>query len=737
MLKICSYRLIAVTFLALSTLSMAAAGINKGFFKKAAKTVWEMPSENLFDPKKEIPAEVSRGQSAVVIARHDDFGKRIEQNTIYESSGRTNRTSLKHVRRSMVKLLDASAIEYYGEFEFGNTHEKHDYGIEPMIRIDRAFGVRIHKPDGKIVDIDPSTALEVSDGKKGGKNQKFKLAVPGLEVNDVIEYFYYTEYENDNGDIELVDVMLADIYPVMARLMTGSFDPTLTIELKAYNGAPLCVRSKDKENNTIRMFCENLPAVSFRKFLYEEAQLPMVRVNTLNHHLAVDDFTSWQPKTQRGAGIYQNIPGERIQLEGMECTAQIAYLMWKSPRPISPIPGKAEKMVKDFRKAHPEATPRQLADAAWLAVNYQALTSKDDIFSTSAFFRALFHNSLVEKLDIFPREVTGIAMANSRDEVPIQEMSKWDQTTFMSIVGDTTYNMSYFGSYLPGEIPARFQAMPAVRITGRLRDLTYGDKPEYYDLPDRKYIGNKANFFSKVSLDPDDNSRLIINREASLSGSAKSTVGDFNDYMDWIVATEDYFGIPEGKRYKSKTYSYDDRKKELASLARKECRENLGVEVDTITNFTISQRGIMPGQNSLEYSMDCVAGDLVEDLGDGLSISFGKLLGNRTKLAEHERERLLDVMLFSAATEIQRLIFVVPQGYKVDETSLANFNANISNPVGQYIVQAKLDDDGNIELQCVHRIKHHSIALQAWPMFRDILDTDAQFTDASIILTKL
>ncbi len=727
---------LALAVIAACAISAEAAGINKGFFKKAAESAWKLDSEGLFDAQKPIPDSIAAGQSAVVIARHDDFvGDRIEQNTIYTQTGRTNRTALTHITRSMVKLLDQSAVEAFGDFEFGSTHEKHAYGIKPMRHADRAFGARIHKPDGTIKDVDVSQALEVSDGKAGGKNKKFKLAIPGLEVGDVIEYFYYTKYENEDGDIELVDVMLTDRYPVMSRLLTGKFDPTLTIEIKSYNGAPLVSREKIKDKNSVRLYCDDLPAVGFRKFLFEERQLPFIRVNTINHHDVAGEFTR-RANHARGAGIFQNIAGDRIQTETMENVVSLAMGLYKMTKPISRTPARALSTVKAYAKAHPEATPRDLADAAWLAVSYHNATTKDDDDTRSTLLLSMFHNEVIEKLDIYPREQTGIAFANGRDEVPIDEISKWNQTTFMSLVDGVTYDFTAALHYAPGEVPATFQDAPAISITGRLRDHTYADGFKNFKLNDRKYVGNKAIFNTTVSVNPDNPEILDISRQATLSGSAKAMASDFIDAMDWVRAVEDFFDIPESKRFKSKTYSAEDRQLELNQAIREECAENLGIPVDTVTNFTLTDIGAIPGKTSMTYSMDCQASDLVEDLGDGLSIRLGKLIGNQPRLDEHERDRMLDALLWSASTDTYMITLKVPQGYKVDETSLADLNRNVANNIGQFIVQASINADGNVEVQCMERVRVHSVPLQSWPMLLELCDAASAFTDASLVLTR-
>ncbi len=730
------FRIFAIVLGLLVSSGASGAGINKGFYKKAAKKVWAMDSEGLFDPSTAIADSIAEGQSAVVIARQDDFvGKRIENNSIYTASGRTNRTHLEHTERSMVKLLDESALEDYGTFEFGGDSDKPVYGFYQTYAVDQTFGARVHKPDGSVVEVDVTEALEMSDGKKGDKNKRYKIAIPGLEKGDVLEYFYYTEYDNDDDDVELVDVMLTDRHPVLGRLLTGSFDPTLTIEFKSYNGAPVPEPGKAGNNNTARMFCANLPAIDTRSFLFEERQLPFVRLNTINNHDVAGTFTQ-RAKNSRGAGIYFNISGTKIQRESMEHLVSLANYLYKRTKPISDIPRKATNMVKDYAKTHPDADPRLLADVAFLAVRYQNLTAKPEDTWRGSLPLTLFHNEVMENLKAYPLEQTGIAYANGRDEVSIDDMAKWNQATYLSMVDGVPYYLNAPYYYSPQELPAVLQDVPAVVIMGRLRDHNYISDYERTTLPDRKAMGNMATFRTGVSVDPDAPERLHLSRDVSLKGSAKADAADFTDYMEWIGAVEDFFDIPAGKRYSDKTYSADDRRTDLNAALRQECRENVGVEVDTVLKFEITSRGLTPDSPEMTYTMECEASDLVEDLGDALNVRVGKLSGNHRRVAEHERDRMFDALLPSANTEIHIITLKVPQGYAVDETSLQSLGRQVVNSVGQFIVQPGVNEDGDVEIQCVQRVRYHSVAHQAWPMLLELLDASAEFADASLILSR-
>lgn len=89
----------------------------------------------------------------------------------------------------MVRLLDQKAVEDYGDTEFGVKENIKYRGLQ-LYEAKDVFGARIHKPDGTVVEIDvPDNAIEVAHGKKADKGRKYKIAIPGLAVGDILEQY--------------------------------------------------------------------------------------------------------------------------------------------------------------------------------------------------------------------------------------------------------------------------------------------------------------------------------------------------------------------------------------------------------------------------------------------------------------------------------------------------------------------------------------------------------------------
>lgn len=712
-----------------------AGGIDKGFYKKAAEKVWAIDGKGIFNPATPIPDSIARGQSAVIIARQDYFEtKRQEGNTIYSASGSTHHTIVRHAVRSLVKLFDQSAIDRYSEFEIGGAVKHNDNSRGRQDKENQAFGARVHKPDGKTVDIDPSTALEVSDGKKGGKNKSFKLVIPSLEAGDCLEYFYYTEYSKERGDICGLDAEMSDSYPILNRYVTGRLDPELSAEFYSYNGAPR-VRSERKDNIIhAEMGLVNIPAVSFSKFLLDERQLPFVRLNVINNYQLPGE-TLFIPTMARRGGVYNNVPSAAIIIEAKENIAHIAELLWKPVHPLSPIPSRALKMTRKYIKKHPGASPREIADAAYLALRYCNHTADDDESVFSPFLLSMFYNDVLERLEIFPLETTGIGIVNARDEVPTDSLSGWDQSHFVACVGDSVYMMIPGFNIAPGELPAIFQGEVGKSFTGKLRKTTKQSPVLDFKVPDRKYSGNYIKTELTVSFAKDDPTALVVQRNVRLRGSGKQYGEDLVDRAEWLRGVEKYLGLDE-KPYNIHGYDEQERNSELHEALMDECAAVTGLRPDTVLSYSIEERGFLPGHDEMVYSTTNRFSGLVENLGEDIALTIGRLAGHVDKLDGSERERLLDAMLPAAFQNVHLITVKIPEGYKVDQTSIDDFNRTVANVLGVFNANAKVNEEGNLDVQCVFRVKMATVPLSGWPLLRDLYDAAARFADASIVLVK-
>lgn len=706
-------------FMALVSVTSADAKVNAKYLEKMSKSIWNQ-QESTFDPNTAIADSLLDNNSAVIISALDIIdAKRDTQVSAHKASGEKNRSVRQHTRRTMVKLLDESAVEHFSEFEFDGDRELKL--IIVFYRSKSAFGARIHKPDGSIREIDASEAIEVADGKKEKDNVKYKLAIPGLEVGDVLEYFYYDDEMMEELNLSRLDIDFYSRYPILHRELRGKFDNVLTVECRSYNGAPMFERTSEMGSDitTAIVSLDNIPAVSFKKYTVPERQLPFIRMNFLNNTSAL-----YHPRTARSGGLYTGISTGRYYSDILSYFSAAAY--------DDPLPGNAAKIVKNnYLKDHPDATPDDLADAGCLAARYCAAIS-DRSYGNALMTLLLL--DVFDKLNVAPKDEMGFAFFTPVTDIPTEELSAWNDPYFMTTARGRYFSPSGMASYLPGEPGGYFQSQKGGSFTGTPSKLVPGSVPEIVQLPDLKHTGNRSVETATVNLADDD--KLIVERTTDHTGIQREVYDYVIDTYDWIDHVEDYLSIPAGKRYKDPSRDDHARQIDIRKSFSRECEEFMGIKPDSVLNYAIVSHAILPGENSLSYKVEASFADLIQNLGDDMVVSIGKLMGDYQRLEKAERERLVDAQLPSALQTTRTYTIRVPEGYEADATSVEKLNVMNNNILGMFTVQAQLDEDGNVVVQNMFRVKNAFIPLAAWPHMLDLLDTASDFSESKVVLTR-
>ena len=716
-------RVLLTCLIALTGINMAFGALDTKFYNKIAEKVWNT-TDTMFNARKYVPENLIEGNSAVILAWDDNFDvDHIINTTIYKQSGQTNRLKKEHISRKMVKLLDQSAIDYFSDMEFGEQKEIKYRGFV-IYSLKEAFGARIHKPSGEIVTVDLSQAIETGSGKKGKDNRYYKLAIPGLEPGDVLDYFTYSEELCEMYDLDPQDIMIATTYPVISRRVSIASQPDVTVEYKCYNGVPALNRNADtKDRKSASLHLGNIPGVNFKRYTMPLRQIPFIRFRFINNN-----DRSVMARSARSGGLYGNIHTGKIMSEFGDYLKDVTY--------DSPLVGRSVKLVKDsYLKSKPDATPRQTADAAYMAVFYNDFTAKNESDRTSGQFeRALIFNDVVKKLNIYPEDSLAIGLVNPRSDVPIDEVSAWKEGRFVVKTPDALYYIPINLAIAPGEVPGRFKGEKALLYYGDRKAITPRTLLGEYVIPGKRLTDNSLVTNDTLYIDGDELVRM--NSQLTFTGGIKSEMSDFTEPFEWIAEVEDFFAIPENKRYKDKSYDAVGRDKENRDDFTEAFESLYGTKPENMTKAEFKSRGVRPDNSEMVVVTDAEFKGLVEPLGNELSLSIGKLAGMPSPITDNERRRLLDVMLPCVSQEVHNIVVKKPAGYKFDEASVEAIARNVVEIPGQFFVQPKINEDGDLEITVVMREKFADVPLDHWDKFMHLIDEEARFADASVILVK-
>lgn len=720
-------KLVFAIIIALISIADVFAGIDKKFYNKALETVWQN-DDAVFDSKTQIPDSLATANSAVIIAGRDTYDvDNIVETAVFMPTGYTNRLKCTSLKRRMVKLYDAAGVEEFTEFEFDGNREIKISNSLLIYSEKNTFGARIFKPDGSVTVINiPDIAVELGKGKKGKDNKSYKVAIPGLEVGDILEYFYLTEEIAETIDLNSRNVVMCSKYPVLKHEVMITSHPDMTVEYKAYNGVPKMQHGvDDKQRRTASLALSNIPPVNFSRYLMDYRQLPFIRINILNN-----TAQKFKALSARGGGIYGNIHTGKIYTELGDYLHDVTY--------ESPLNGRANKILKEnFMAKNPQATPVEIADAAWLALKYAENSSKkSDDMPQGSFDRALIFFDILDKLDLYPTDSIGIGFINPRNDVPTAEMASWNEPRFTVNTPDGIYYMVNDFTVKPRELPGVYNGETGGVFRGKRKNIDTSMGIAQFTIPGNKPSENTLNINDTVMIINDN--RISLSRGLTATGGTKQMFEPFTDNNLWCQAVEENFGIPENKRFNDKEFDKVGRNRERLTDMREYCKESsfIGTQPDSVMSLQFSSLGISPAQPELSLNMKCEFSDLVEPLGDDISINIGKLLGTDEKLTDNERERLLDVMFDYAMQEKRQLVLKAPEGYQFDPESVSALARKNNEIVGQFIVSPSVNADGDLVVQVLKRFKFATIPLQYWESVRNLIDASAAFADASVVLTR-
>ena len=721
-MKILRFIAIAAAMISYSFAAHTAdAAIDKKFHDKIAKKIWS-DSDTLFDAGIAIPDSLLENNAAVIISYLDDVEAYIEKvATPYKASGFTNRTRRKHLRRVLVKILDRSAFDDFSEYEFSKRTTLS--GVIIVYQNEEAFGARIIYPDGNIREVDVNDAVEIADGKKEKDNIRYKLAIPGLTEGCILDVFKYNDEIMEEYNLDKIDMRLYAPYPIMNRVVRGSFDPELTVEYRTFNGAPrLTPDYTDNERIKAFLHAVMIPAVPNKKYVNSNRQLPFIRMNVLNNTSSL-----YHPATARSGGLRADVSAGTYYRDIFSYLKDVTY--------DTPVPSKAAKLVKDcFLKSHPAATPREIADATAMALRYVNATDERFSSKNNVYLNLLYVDAL-NRLKVYSPDSIGFAFFNPVDDVPTDGISTWNEPRFVTIVGDSCYDMSAAYHYPPGCREALFQGQQGGAFIGDRRKLARNTLPTVVSVPQQRHGNTRMAQTATATITPDRKVRL--ERSMRHTGLYKDAVKDLTDRYEWIDTVEKYLCIPADKRYKAKDRDDIGRAKELRDFFKNECRDFVGVIPDTVIAYSVASRSILPGRNHVAYDVTVDLPGLVEELGpDAMTFAIGRIFGNHTRLADVERNRIFDAVLNAPYQEMRSLTIKVPEAYTIDPTSLDNITVNKRTPVGIFSVTPSVNADGDVTVSAMLRVGTQVVPLGYWSAFLEVLDAAADFSEARLVLTK-
>ena len=674
--------------------------------------VWSL---NLPDFKNMTVPEKYRNEPAVILAAHSRLEVTRKTKLDWWGMGLTKQQiTCRSIYRQMVYINSQSALEEMSQFSF-LSQEKERYTRNEQQRI---LGVRIIKPDGTIQETDPQEYMETDEGghpRSRNIQEKWnKLAVPGLEIGDIIDLFFvrYTILNNQNP--EPFGFYFMDSYPLLAYSVHCEIDPKLSTFYRCLNGARDFDHSTDTEGNHILDLHTGDSGRVIPDFWYNSArQTPMILMYIYNSKTPY----AWMPPSARKPGLYAN-PNPKLMTDDTRASMKAPGTNWSGLRS-----GRKGEISKALKARQAEGwSDKKLIDYLYQYCYYRYMENGADY--TPASFILLMHE-LLEKAGIPHR--TGITTKDTRE--PLDQLINYSNTTWFIYLESNGKCYTPPACYaVPGEVPASLQGEEAI-----LEDNTCLTLPSTTPQDNR----DMATINASIS-----GTTLHISRREEMSGALKE------HFQPYLVMDEDLYNSVRRQLGITATI-YDETKEKFHADLRESYRREREQEKERYRNEIIGYHGSEEGLETLlgyqlfsignradsaalAYQVDYVLDGYVKKAGTNFVLSVGRLIGSQPELKGEQRLRKEDIYWEMPRCYQWDITVNLPEGYRISPEGLERLNVKVENDCGAFIVQATTED-GTLRIKAEKRINHKTEPVANWEKLLEITDAANSYEALSIV----
>ena len=686
-----------------------------------------------------------KDESAVIIGRKLDYEvkKEVFLTYLYENYSYHER----------VKILDKPAIEEYStlEFNFSNSYNLSTFGRQNVLYY---VGVKIVKPDGEEIEINVDDAV-VEEIKMGQKSYKVnKIAIPDLEVGDIVDYYFVTKHTTYNNVVEVFEpwlYSLVDQYPIMKNIVELRTLRKCYTNIASLNGAPEFVKTDNEDVTTFVMEMDNIEKGEYNRWFYPYRQYPAIKFQAFYF-------------TKKGANyqplIYKFIDKENIVRKSFtepEIQEFLGYLIksWKKDytlnSKITSFLSSNLSGVSDPDHIIREAVnyARQEQNRKNYIRNYLYWDNTDD---NQEVLGDPYYNSNFET-------VATVACVLSAKKIPYDLF-----LTTSNITGTIDEYVLpadvVLGVHLKGSEDHYVSNVNRFSFLGEIQKYIQGNRAyavpvENYKVSTIKEIElpiNDKDFSKQVTyshITIEDMDSIHLSREVVLTGYLKyyyqNNLITSQEYLD--SCRDDVYGyktLVQQKLNKRKKESLIEKakQKEIQNkedrLARHEkmLLSEYHLEKVNVKDFELVTTGMWPDSPVFTYKDSFSTDAYINQAGPNYLLEVGKFLGGQVKLSDEEleEEREGDIYQNNLRQFEENLSISIPEGYK--PVGIEELNISVSNEAGTFKTEAEFLE-GVLTIKSAKAYHSKYLPAEKWGLMKEFIKAASDFTEKKVLLEKI
>lgn len=702
------------------------------YAKRIRQEVWAWDKPEFKDYN--VP-EQYKDESAVILAHHEDI--KVESKKIIQLV----RVRYTNTDRRMVKINDKVSLDEYSDLSFKEEikmQTRFTWGAKN--KVTTVVGVRIIKPDGTIKEVDVDESVSVTEGKKEKESHK-KLAIPDLQIGDIIDYFISEYAELDEMNIPAQYFLFYGSHPTLSYSVHCDISlKHMTVEYIPLNGAKdFTISYNDEKDVSLDIAEKNLPKIERSRWSSVLRDLPMTRMNILNN--GTRDHLIYKPSSARKAGLYKI--GTTLNKNLILADADhIGTYPEKLPYGDN-IRKDVKKVIEAHVKKNPDISNDQLA--VYIRDMLYFMWPSNDRYFNSRLFLSMFKNYLKD----FKIPTESILMTN-KYSARMNEILSASDLDYAIKVNDRYYTYP-FGLRIAGEIYPDNQGQEAnifertALEKGKIKDQPVVDA--FFKLPETTAGQNKSLMNINVSFSEDNPLELLISREATTSGSLKeSTQSILVTYEDWDKTMRKHLSIEDTKEQEmqkskqSRKYieemnsNFEKRRKDQVDSMKVEIYNYHGFNPKDVIEYNVTSIGAIPENPDLKYNVKYTVEGLVKKAGNNIILDAGKLIGSQWEPTPEERNRKINAYLPTARIYENEIQVQLPAGYETQ--GLETLNKSVDNEYGLFSASASMEGN-TLKINVRKEYKKSFIPVAEWGKLMEMLDKTNEFGAQSVVLKKI
>lgn len=685
--------------------------------------MWES-NEPAFS-KTEIPGKWS-DEEAIILAQLNryEYRKPVLINEFY-----VNRYFHKRI-----KLNHKNAVNDYSEISFPADRGRY---------LEVFTGFKLIKPDGTEKIIDASEAVLMEQKQGSDKRAYKKLAIPNLEVGDIIDY-----YICEDQTIQLATKMyffnpvqfsLPQEYPVVEQKLEFQAQRRCFISLRSFNGAPELQLETDEENDEqiYTLVDKDRDAVKDLRWFYQYRELPSVKFRAAyasGKALRENDVLLGEP------GIVKSSVSKKELAEFV--TYLLTHTFTDSKQMLKHVKKTVPKDAGNFEKAKAGYYYRRNNELQWAEV----LTVADkDSWNQNL---SMYIDNRIQFLDRFSSFLANqdipydIVIVIPRHISSLDDLLLENELEYLIRVkeGDKYMYFSDISNYKSaGEFDSELMGTDAYIVDGLANFSDWDPKRITIPVTDKEENSTIKEMKVKIS---DNFDKIEMDINSNFSGVSKpyyqNILLDFYDYEDEERANykmrEDFKGTFIQKRLLNLRDSYlSTREESRNDLLKNVMENNYDFKIDTVYDFSVIQTGRFDTTPELIFSFHMESEELLSKVGRNYLFDVGKLIENQVKIDDKELERNYGIYMNSPRSYNYKINIAIPEGFIVQ--GVEKLTNKVENSQGGFISSAKVEN-GELIIETNKFYNNNYADKEAWPEIISFLNTAFQFTEQKVLFKK-